>query len=117
MAEMVGFEVKDDELQQSQDTEALVDTMVFDEGDDGCSDVSDGSYMMSEVGDDDDEVSVDKSCFVKEVQEIDDRQRVTSVVDDHEVDDTIFSEADVEEWRKVDRKAQRWVLSLKGETR
>ena len=64
--------------------------MVFDEGDDGSSNEGDGSYTMSESGDDDDEVSVDVSCFVKEVQEIDNSQRVASVVDDYEVDDTIF---------------------------
>ena len=102
---MVGFEVKNDELQQSQDTQALVDAMVFDEGDDGGSNVSNGSYAMSKAGDDD-EVSVDESCFVKEVLEIDDRQRVTSVVDDYEVDDTVFSKTDVEEWQKKKKNGQ-----------
>ena len=89
-----------DELELSQNTEALVDAMVFNDGDDGSSDEGDMSYTMGESSDDDDEVGVDDSCFVKEVREIDECQKVTSVVTDYEVDDATFSEADVEEWRK-----------------
>ena len=51
---------------------------------------------MGESSDDDDAVGGDDSCFVKEVQDIDDNQRVTSVITDYEIDDTIFTEADVE---------------------
>ena len=49
--------------------------MVFDVGEDGGSDVSDESYAMRKEIDEDEEVSVDDSCFVNEVEEIDDRQR------------------------------------------
>ena len=56
-----------DELELSQNTEALVDAMVFNDGDDGSSDEGDMSYTMGESSDDDDEVGVDDSCFVKEV--------------------------------------------------
>ena len=65
---MVGFEVKDDELQQSQDTQALVDAMVFDDGDDFGSYVFDGSYAMSKKIDEDEKVSVDDSSFANKVE-------------------------------------------------
>ena len=97
------FEAMDGELEPSRDTQTLVDAMVFDGEDDGSSDEGDGSYTMGESSNDDDEVGVDDSCFVKEVQEIDERQRVTSVVTDYEVGDTIFLEADIEEWQKKEK--------------
>ena len=42
-----------------------------------------------------------------EVRDIDESQRVTNVVTDYKVDDTIFTEADVEEWRKKEENLLR----------
>ena len=119
--EIGGLEDKVEELEPSQDTQALVDMMIRDGVDDGIEDENDVSYTMEESSDEDDVVGGDDSYFVKEVRDIDDNQRVTSVVTDYEVNDTIFTEADIEEWRKKRRKVtvqtQRWILSMYGQAR
>ena len=100
--EVIQFE--GDEWEESQDAQALVDAITVDDGYVFGFDESDDSYVTSEDSGDDDEASVNDSCYVTEVGEIEDRQWVTSIVDYYEVDDTIFSEADVKEWRKKEQK-------------
>ena len=82
--EVIQFE--GDEWEESQDTQALVDAMAVDDADDFGFDESNESYATSEESGNDDEASVDNSCLVTKVGEIDDRQRVTSVVDNYQVE-------------------------------
>ena len=62
---------------------------------------------MGESSDEEGVDGGDDSFFVKKVRDIEDKQRVTSLVTDYVVDDTIFTEADVEEWRKKEEKLLR----------
>ena len=98
--EIGAIEDEVEEVEPSQDTQALVDMMILDGVEDGADDQDDGSFAIVDSSDEEDEDEVDEGFFVKEVRDIADNQRVTSVVTDYELDDSIFTEADVQEWRK-----------------